>query len=424
MQSIYRFFSSLQLTVWLLAASVILIFFGTLDQVHLGIFAAQEKYFQSIVALWGYPEQWPLGQYLRVIHLPLPGGYLLGFMMLLNLGCAHFRFFRARWSNAGIVLIHVGLVLLLLSELFTHLTRREHYLWFEVGQTAQHVTSFANDELVIIDRTAPDSNQVVAFPAAMLEPGKNLTHPRLPFRVQVVRFHENASISRGGPPNALVATDGLAPSMGLVLTPQPRTTRPNERNTTTAVVEIVTPDGVLGSWLVSNVFEHNLPAQQFVYQGRTYELAMRYERLYLPFSLKLLEFTHERYPGTNIPRNFASRVHLVNPQTGEDRETLIYMNHPLRYGGYTFYQSSFGQDSQGRADRASQFQVVNNPGWLVPYIACVLMSLGMVWQFAWLLGGRRRRPALGNGAATAAPPSANSTASAATATVNPSSSQA
>jgi hypothetical protein len=40
----------------------------------------------------------------------------------------------------------------------------------------------------------------------------------------------------------------------------------------------------------------------------------------------------------------------------------------------------------------SVLQVVRNPGWTIPYIACVLMSLGLTWQFGrQLLGFIARR---------------------------------
>jgi hypothetical protein len=56
----------------------------------------------------------------------------------------------------------------------------------------------------------------------------------------------------------------------------------------------------------------------------------------MPFSLRLLEFKHDKYPGTDIPKNFSSRVRLQRPDTGEDREVLIFMNNPLRYAGSRF----------------------------------------------------------------------------------------
>ena len=48
MKSLFQFFSSLKLTVVLLTFSLILIFFGTLDQVQYGIWHTQELYFESI----------------------------------------------------------------------------------------------------------------------------------------------------------------------------------------------------------------------------------------------------------------------------------------------------------------------------------------------------------------------------------------
>ena len=61
----------------------------------------------------------------------------------------------------------------------------------------------------------------------------------------------------------------------------------------------------------------------------------------------------------------------------------------LRYGGLTFYQAGFENN-----DRTSILTVVRNPSWLVPYISCVLMGLGLVIHFGIHLAGFiRRRPA-------------------------------
>ena len=65
------------------------------------------------------------------------------------------------------------------------------------------------------------------------------------------------------------------------------------------------------------------------------------QRFYLPFGLHLLEFRHDVYPGTDIPKNYSSRLLLDRPDTGERREVLIYMNNPLRCAGFTLYQAGF-----------------------------------------------------------------------------------
>ena len=95
-------------------------------------------------------------------------------------------------------------------------------------------------------------------------------------------------------------------------------------------------------------------------------------------------------PGTEIPKNFASRITLIDPERSVDREVLIYMNHPLRYRGETFYQSGFQKD-----DSATILQVVRNPSFLAPYVACIVVAAGLLFQFGFhLVGFARRRPSL------------------------------
>ena len=93
-------------------------------------------------------------------------------------------------------------------------------------------------------------------------------------------------------------------------------------------------------------------------------------------AVRLLEFRHDRYLGTDKPKNFSSMVRLVDPSVNEDREVKIWMNHPLRHAGETFYQSSFKP-----GDTGTILQVVRNPGWLMPYISCVMVSGGMLIHF-------------------------------------------
>ena len=66
------------------------------------------------------------------------------------------------------------------------------------------------------------------------------------------------------------------------------------------------------------------------------------------------------------------------------------MKNPLRYGGLTFYQYQMNADS-----RTSVLEVVRNPSWLLPYISCSLISLGLVVQFGISLAAffRNRRAA-------------------------------
>ena len=164
---------------------------------------------------------------------------------------------------------------------------------------------------------------------------------------------------------------------------QPRVVTTDGRNTVSAIVELTAEGGPLGVWMVST--DRGEP-QPFEHHGRSYWIAMRPERIYRPYSIQLIKFTHERYPSTEIPSRFASRVRLQNPQKKEDREVIISMNQPLRYEGETLYQASFAND-----DRTSILQVVRNPGWLLPYVACGMVGLGLILQFASHLARSRRQ---------------------------------
>jgi len=164
---------------------------------------------------------------------------------------------------------------------------------------------------------------------------------------------------------------------------RPAVSRDEETNQTSAYVEPRAGGKSYGTWLVSVALG---APQSFEHEGRTYTLAMRPRRWYLPYSLSLKEFRHDVYEGTNIPKNFSSLVQLKDAGRREDREVLIYMNQPLRHDGKAFYQSSY------KGDTVTILQVVSNPGWLLPYVSCILVGIGLIVHFGIALRrGLRRR---------------------------------
>lgn len=377
---IYRLLSSMRLSVYLLAFSLVLVFFGTLDQVHFGIYETQQRYFQSVIAFWHYPAEWPGGNVLGFLVLPMPGGYALGPLFLLNLLFAHFKHFRLSLKTLGIMMIHGGLVLLLIGQMLTDVLQRDYQMWIDEDGQSNYAESFRHNELVIIETTDEDVDRVVSVSEKHLKTGRVFEPETLPFRIRIQRFMSNASIMRlqEDQNKAWVQTSkGIASRMKLGVFEAPPTYKQDERNTTTAIVELYQEDAVIGNWLLSNVFTGQLPAQLLEVDGRFFEIAIRFERKYFPFTVHLHDFTHDRYPGTDIPMNFSSKVMIENRESGEERDALIYMNHPLRYGGFTFYQASFAKD-----DTASMLQVVRNPGWFIPYLSCLLVSAGLLYQFA------------------------------------------
>src|SRR5262249_40256628 len=87
----------------------------------------------------------------------------------------------------------------------------------------------------------------------------------------------------------------------------------------------------------------------------------------------------------DTPKDYRSFVHISEPTSNTERDVEIYMNTPLRFRGKTFFQSGTMDPRSGR--RGTVLQVVDNPGRLLPYIACSLVSLGMLVHFGIHLTG-------------------------------------
>jgi hypothetical protein len=380
LRKIADLFTSLKLTIVCLAAGMALIFAGTLAQVHLGIHEAQQRYFQSMLVWWP-PEG-------HGFKLPIfPGGHLIGAVLLINLIAAHVKRFHWSWRKLGIHLTHAGLIIMLAGGLFTDLFAVESHMRLERGDTKNYSEDQRHMELAVIDTTDNDLDQVTALPESVLRPNRTIDHWSLPFRIVVRNFYQNSRLQmlgEAGTGARPIANQG--PGAMIAVTPVPRTTAADERDVPSAAIEIVPKDsGVsLGTWLVSDALG---APQTFSCSGRTWMIAMRTARYYKPYSVTLQKFTHERYAGTEIPKNFASKVTLIDPERSVSRDVLIYMNHPLRYRGETFYQAGFQQD-----DSATILQVVHNPGFIAPYVACVIVAAGLLVQFGFhLIGFSRQR---------------------------------
>lgn len=366
--------ASLQLTILLIALLMGLVVACTLAQVHLGVFGAVKVYMRGFLVWWG-----PAGASWKI---PVaPGGALVGLLLLLNLTAAMFVRLEFSWRKGGLWLSHVGLILLFAGEFISGGMQIESHMPIKVGQTMNYGEDLRHVEFVAVDPGGSDAKEdtVHAIHQRILTPGSTIADPRLPFTVKVVKFFPNSKVQQApflaakGPANAGAGTD--------VIAEEAPNAPSEEQNTPSMYAELSAGGKSLGTWLFSTAL---LP-QPLELEGKKYELALRLRRVYVPYTLTLKEFHHDVYPGTQIPKNFSSLVRLKDAETGEDRDVLVYMNHPLRYRGSTFFQASFGEN-----DTLSILQVVQNPGWRIPYIACILVAAGLAWHFLARLAPARR----------------------------------
>lgn len=364
----WKFFKSFQLTIVLLACLMALVVLCTLAQVEMGTQGAVNAYMRSFF----------VKRQFSFLPFPLPvfpGGGLVGLLLTLNLIAKTLDIQRS-WTKAGMWLVHAGLVILFAGEFVAGMMQVDTNMSIEVGQTVNYVQSYKNMELAVIDTTDPAWDEVYSVPDTLLAKGGSIAIPGTPLTLNVKRYYPNSELSNlppGAPPS--LATAGIGPGISVV--ERPMVTNDNELNTGSVFVEPVAGGHSYGVWLASMALG---APQSFTHEGHTYLLTMRLRRQYLPYAFTLKQFRHDVYPGTEIPKNFSSLVQVVNPSRNESREALIYMNQPLRYEGKTFYQASFGKN-----DTLSVLSVVENPGWLLPYVSCVLVSLGLLVHFAIVL---------------------------------------
>jgi len=384
-----RFFSSLRLTVLCLALGIVLVFAGTLAQVDLGLLQAQNLYFRSFFIYW--TPKW------ATIRIPVfPGGYLLGTLLLINLVTAHVTRFKWTRKKAGIWVIHFGLILLLLGQLLTDMFSRESALQLFEGESKNYSEDFRETELVLVDKSDAQTDLVHSIPEKLFSHNREVRNSRLPLVLRVKNYWVNASVLKADTkaPMAIASGATAGDLKDVRLIPQPAVSETDKRNTPAALVEVENAGQSLGTFFLTTLADKG---ESLSVGGKTYEVALRFIRYYYPFSLTLLKATHEEYRGTKIPKNFSSRVRVENPERNEARETDIYMNNPLRYSGLTFYQyqmSAGDMAAQAGLTPSSTFQVVRNPGWLTPYLSCVLIASGLLIQFgSHLVGFVRRRKA-------------------------------
>lgn len=120
----------------------------------------------------------------------------------------------------------------------------------------------------------------------------------------------------------------------------------------------------------------------------------------LGFQVKLDRFRLGYYPGTKRPRSYESQITIYDPTAGGAQGRVVSMNHPVKYGGYTLYQSSYRQEG-GRS--VSFLSVSRDPGQPIVFAGYVAMLAGMLMVLAHRIADRRRvQPAKAATAAAAA----------------------
>ena len=296
--------------------------------------------------------------------------------------------------RAGIVLLHGGVALLMFSELWTGQQAQESQMQITEGQTVSYAVDHRSTELAIVDRSDPQHDRVTVVPLEMLrnvgEGEHSFEDPALPFSLRLVKHLPNSRTRFLQPGENSLANRGA----GLLKVAEevPISTGVGQGqglDVPSVYVELLSKEDKqpLGTYLLSPL----LLEDDLKLGGKEYEISLQFKRLHKPYTVKLIDFSHDLYLGTGQAKNFSSVVQLKDPKRNVDRTFKIWMNNPLRYGGDTLYQASYDPNDP----RVTTLQVMTNSGWMIPYVSCMLVAIGMFAQFGstfWRFARRKAEP--------------------------------
>jgi hypothetical protein len=334
---------------------MVLLVLGTVAQRYVGLFAAQNTFFYSFI-LWAGP-------------VPLPGGMTT--MGLLTLSLALKLIFKSEPNikRAGAIISHIGAILLMIGGMITYFTAVDGAITLFPQDTSRSFTAYHAREWVAIDDR--DSAILARIPFDDIHPGTTLKINGTDITATIITSCRNCTFTTRDPSSIDPDLRGRARDFNIVPIPL---SKQDEDNQSAALFQITGTGTDKDGIHLSADFIAVSPWVDV--GGRRIHIAVRKVQYSLPFSVTLNEFRRDMHPGTDMARSYESDITIHEKNTSWP--ATIRMNEPFRYRGYTFYQSSFIADGKREG---SVLAVVKNDGRAYPYIASLIMSLGILIHF-------------------------------------------
>lgn len=331
---------------------------GTVAQKYIGLYEAERLFFSSFV-------YWLFGV------VPLPGGYTL--MGIFSLSLLLKFLLKSAWTKAqaGINLAHLGAILLLAGGVVSSLLAQDGAMTIAEGARAAQVRDYHQRDLMLVQENA----LLAAIGPDQVRAGATLSFRDLPVQITVEQVWRNSTITvRETPSDDL---RGMARGMQVTPAAPGKTDESNVAGMSFRISGL--DEAQNGRYLI---FEDG-PTTKLTINGQAYELAYGKSQRTLPFTVELTDVAKINYPGTDTARAYTSQIVVHDGALSWPAQ--IAMNQPLRYRGYTLYQSSYllGQDGK----EYTVLAVSHDAGQFLPYLGTLVMAIGLILH----LFLRRRR---------------------------------
>jgi len=335
--------------LWLIVLTVV----GSVAQKYVGLHEAQLRYFSSWI-LW-------------LSFIPLPGGRLTMTVVFVNLLAKLVFASPLRWQRSGVIISHLGALLLLVGGFITAFQSVEGYMLIPEGEQRDYFEDHYDREIAVIRAAADGGNTVTVYKGGLMAPGKQLPlEAPAGASLTVEELHENCEpVQREG--EAPADARGMAATS--VMRPKPGVG--DEQTRSGALLRLAgAGEEIDGLYLALEDFT---PTTVRNADGtELFTVSLRPRRYRLPLTIHLDDVEMSTHPGIEMARDYRSHVTVTSESSS--RKVDIWMNHPLRDSGYTFYQSSYF----GGRNQATGLSVVKNAGRLFPYVSSIIICIGML----------------------------------------------
>lgn len=342
-----RFTARVDVFFYLMLYLMVLLVVGTLAQKDMGLYAAQHLYFSTF--------------FFDFYGVPLPAGYtVLGFMFVGLL----YKTFSEKFTRktAGSFVTHLSVCLLFLGGFLTAYYSHEGYMVIEEGQSSNYYNDYYQAELAFVEVGEMNQGHVYAMDMddSVRSLSFNINDSNL--SIKVLNYVENSEVKRYKTPKSEEDAHISYKTYAIEALPENKVA---ELNLSALQLMVNNQKYTIYEGMA---FSPHLQLGESVYQ-----MVLRQKRYYVPWRVALDSFKKHRYTGVDQAKAYESFVYIY-PKDGPRFAAHIQMNEPLRYEDFTLFQSSYVEGSKD----ATVLAVVQNKGRLFPYIASLVMAVGLL----------------------------------------------
>lgn len=375
LKNICFYFARARLLFYLLPLFMLLLVVGTVAQRYIGLYEAEKLFFNSFIYWWGG-------------LIPLPSNYTL--LGLISLSLIAKLLLKSPWNtrHSGIIITHFGVILLLVGGLFSAFSSEEGFVSLmdskekNAKESRSNIVSDYHQRELVLTKNGTDWGYIDFYDIAtgsklttdnftQYQP-ENIASP-LPFNIQITKLCHNCKIE-----NITESSEDNKIRQGTVQNftiSEDKLSKQNEENIAGIEFElnVLLESQILRTYIALESLRDNKVAS-LDFGEDNYKLIIRKKQRPLPFTIILRNFEKQHYGGTEMAKSYISDVTIIDGEI--EWEKTIEMNKPLRYKGYTLYQSSYLEDING--NQYSILAVVKNSGRVFPYVSSIVICIGLL----------------------------------------------